>query len=137
MKEKFGESVHSDSQQITGKEKLYEYIRKIYRTTEVSSMIDKQVENYCVEYKLTYYELYFVLWYFFELEGNPVTSDGIGIVPYIISEVQKYLTDKQKSDILNEKEIKKGDWKVAMLEVKSVPYRNNLSGTKLIDIEDL
>ena len=76
----------------TDKEKLDEYIKKLYKTEYVSPLIQKQIKQYIDEYNFTYSGILKALQYFYEVKGRPINKSygGIGIVPYVYKDAYNY-----------------------------------------------
>lgn len=71
---------------------LEEYIKKIFCETSVNAKIKKQINDFRKEYGYTYSGILKCLKWWFEVQGNTIdkAAGGIGIVPFIYKEVEKY-----------------------------------------------
>lgn len=137
IEKQYGTKVNQ-SDNTSDKEILYGYIKDIYGLAEVTAMIEKQIEKYCVDYKMTYIELKDVLYYYYNLCENPVNSEGIGIVPYILHEAKSHFEDVKRSNIENQKAIKEiKPLKETEAVVVHFKRRDSDSKNKIIDIENL
>ena len=76
----------------TDKERLDEYIKKLYKTEYVNPLIQRQIKQYIDDYNFTYSGILKALQYFYEIKGNPISKahGGIGIVPYIYKDAYNY-----------------------------------------------
>lgn len=88
------ESCHllEQSREKTDKEKLNEYIQKLFNTDFVEPRIQKQINKYVDEYNYTYSGIRKALQYFYEIKGGDLEKahNSIGIVPYIYNEAYQY-----------------------------------------------
>lgn len=138
IEEEYGTKVNTDSEEKTDKQILYDYIKQLYVLEEVTAMIDKQVEKYCVDYKLTYMDIKKILEYYYETCENSVVSDGIGIIPFILHEAKKHFSTIEKAKQTNESLINKikpvNDTKSNVVVFKR---RDSDLKKKTINIEDL
>ena len=71
---------------------IEEYIKKIFCETTVNPKIKKQINDFRKDYGYTYSGILKCLKWWFEIQGNTIDKamGGIGIVPYIYKEVEKY-----------------------------------------------
>ena len=81
-----------DTQATEDLKELEEYIKKIFCETTVNAKIKKQINDFRKEYGYTYSGILKCLKWWFEIQGNTIDKamGGIGIVPYIYKEVEKY-----------------------------------------------
>ena len=81
-----------DKQGTEDLKELEEYIKKIFCETTVNAKIKKQINDFRKEYGYTYSGILKCLKWWFEIQGNTIDKamGGIGIVPYIYKEVEKY-----------------------------------------------
>ena len=120
------------------KQELYSYIKSLFKIDEVTAMIDKQVEKYCLEYELTYSDILEVLKYYYETCNNPVNSDGIGILPYVLSEAKEHFKTVKQSRTVNLEQLKIVK-PLRQTSPVSIKYERKLDTykNKIIDIENL
>lgn len=76
-------------EEFQSKKKLCDFIR-INTHEDLSIKIYKLIDDYRKKYKLTYENMYDDLYWYFEIEKNPVNGDMIGLIPYIHDEAQRY-----------------------------------------------
>jgi hypothetical protein len=119
---------------------LLEYICELYKVPMANGFITKQIKEYETQYNYTLKGIQMSLYYFHEVQGNPVQEDadnmkyktrGIGIVPHIYEEAKRYFIKMQQVG------------KAAQIEINNTPeivYINpptKREKRKLIDIEGL
>ena len=80
------------------KNKLIDYICKLFNTVEITMLIDNQINKYVKEYDYSYSGIYGTLYYFYELKENQIFEDinGIGIVPFIYEEAKQFFNQLSK-----------------------------------------
>lgn len=102
------------------KEKLRNYIRKLFNVEQLSVLINKQIKDYIKEYKYTYSGILGTLVYCYEIEKMDITkAKGIGIVPYNYENAKEYFKRKkieQKRIIEESKNIK--ERKIQKVKIK-------------------
>lgn len=78
--------------ELGDKEKLEEYIMKMFGESYINPRIRKQIKQYVEEYEYTYSGILKSLTYFFEVKGNSIekANGGIGIVPYVYKDAYNY-----------------------------------------------
>lgn len=76
----------------TDKEKLEEYIKKLFNTTYIDPRIQKQIKSFMDNYDYSYSGIQKSLQYFYEIKGNDISKSngGIGIVPYVYKDAYNY-----------------------------------------------
>lgn len=82
--------------------KLIDYLEKI-SGEPVTVKAKKLIKDYIEKYKLTYEGILNALVYFYEMQGNPVKNDCVGIVPYVYEEAQAFMKDIKEADEYNSK----------------------------------
>ena len=110
----------------TDRDKLIEYIRKLFNTTVINPRIWKQLKQYTEEYNYSYKDIHNALIYAFEIKHNDInkSNGGIGLVPYIIQESRKYFNDIESSNEKNEKILQQQNNHYKIIEVYiPVPVR--------------
>lgn len=71
-------------------EALEKYIQTALKVDYIDGRIRLQINNYRDVQKYTYKGMLKALTYFHEVKGNPLT--GVGIIPYVYDQAQKYYT---------------------------------------------
>lgn len=102
------------------KEKLRNYIKKLFNMEQLSVLINKQIKDYVNEYKYTYSGILGTLVYCYEIEKMDITkAKGIGIVPYNYENAKEHFKRKeieQKRIIEESKNIK--ERKIQKVKIK-------------------
>ena len=78
------------TRELTDKEKLEQYIKKLFNMDYVSPLIQKQIKNYVEDYEFTYSGILKALIYFKEVKQGTFSHEGIGIVPYVYKDARNY-----------------------------------------------
>lgn len=74
------------------KQLLEEYIKQLFNISQLTKKITSQIKKFKTENNYTYSGMYKSLKWFYETKGNSIekANEGIGIIPYIYSEVNQY-----------------------------------------------
>ena len=90
---------------------LYEYIKKLNNTKDVSLRIITQLKRYKKENKLTDYGMLNTLKYIYEIDKQIALNselDSVGLIPYYYDEASKYFENKyrisEQAEYVNENE---------------------------------
>ena len=78
---------------------LYEYIKKLNNTKDVSLRIITQLKRYKKENKLTDYGMLNTLKYIYEIDKQIALNtelDSVGLIPYYYDEASKYFKNKDR-----------------------------------------
>lgn len=80
------------NRELTDKEKLEQYIMKLFNTDYVYARIQKQIKEFMDKYGYTYSGIHKALIYYYEVKGNSIekANGGIGIIPYIYQNAFNY-----------------------------------------------
>lgn len=74
------------------KEECVDKIKEIYQLEELTPLIETQISNY-TKRGWSYKMIARALYYFYVVKGGDISkAAGIGIVPYVINESEKYFT---------------------------------------------
>lgn len=81
-----------DNREKTDKEKLEDYIKKLFELDYVEPRIQLQIKKFMDEYNYTYSGMQKALYYFYEIKKNDISkaNKGIGIIPFIYNEAYNY-----------------------------------------------
>lgn len=73
-------------------EMLLNYIKELFNTSIISVKIKKQIEDFKTEYNYTYSGIFKTLYWWFEIQQQPIDKahNGIGIVPYVYQDAYNY-----------------------------------------------
>jgi len=122
---------------MTRKE-LEQLIAELYGVEAINSMIDSQITKFQKLHGYTEKDIARAVAYYVEVLGNvPDRRKGIGIVPFVMEEAQRYYNAQavERSRLKDEaQKIKQGETKV--IKVKPKKYKPH-SGRYIVDIENL
>lgn len=82
-KKKQKENDEPDRQELIG------YVMRLHKMSNINGFVLRQIKNFRDE-GYTYKGMILTLRYFHEVKGNPITGDGIGIIPYVYEEAKKW-----------------------------------------------
>lgn len=90
------------------KAELYELIKDLFGVTAVPPMIQKQINNYILDYNMNFKEIARCLVYWVEVQHQKLDIKyGIGIVPNIRENAAKYFKDLEIQKQQQQKEAEK------------------------------
>lgn len=95
-KVKVQQQAHPEEKILTKEEQdlidLEKYILELLNLDRLNVKIRKQIKDYHTQYKYTYSGMLKTLKYFYEIRGNSKekANGGIGIVPYVYDEANRY-----------------------------------------------
>lgn len=71
---------------------LEKYIKQLFKTDILNIKIRKQIKDFRQEYKYSYTGMLKTLYWWYEIKNNSIelANDGIGIIPYVYNEAEKY-----------------------------------------------
>lgn len=71
---------------------LETYIKKIFGIDYINAKIKKQIHSFREEYHYTYSGMLKTLYWWYNIKGNSVelAQEGIGIIPFVYNEAEKY-----------------------------------------------
>lgn len=77
-------------------QKLYDYIKILFKSDEISQKIQRQISTYKKQYDYSYSGMHKALVYFYEIKKNDISkaNGGIGIIPYIYEESYRYFFEQ-------------------------------------------
>lgn len=102
---------NAKSEEEKEKEKLIEYIKKLFDIKTPTLKINTQIKNYIENKNYSYEGIRKALIYWFEIKGNSIekANGGIGIVPYCyeqalaywktVNEIREYNEQAQKTQV--------------------------------------
>jgi len=122
---------------MTRKE-LEQLIAELYGVEAINSMIDAQITKFQKLHGYTEKDIARAVAYYVEVLGNvPDRRKGIGIVPFVMEEANRYYNAQavERSRLKDEaQKIRQGETKV--IKVKPKKYKPH-SGRYIVDIENL
>jgi len=85
--------------------KLEEYIKKLFKTDKINAKTKKQIRDFKQEYGYTYTGMFKTLYWWYEIKGHTteLARDGIGIVPYVYDDAEKYYFVLYMAEQMNKK----------------------------------
>ena len=120
--------------EILAKERVLNYLKQLLNISKLNEKIYKLLKDYFTIYKFSYEGMLIALKYFYEIQGNSVVEDCVGIIPYIYEEAQEY--EKTKQLLVKQSEGLDMSKVVLQKVVKIKKYKEDLS-KQLIDINEL
>lgn len=84
--------------------KLEEYIKELFKTNKINAKTRKQIKDFKNEYGYTYTGMLKTLYWWYEIKNHTteLAKDGIGIVPYVYDDAEKYYYIKYLADKINQ-----------------------------------
>lgn len=81
-----------EQKELSDKEKLENYIMKLFKEDYINPRIRKQMNEFVTKYGYTYSGMLKALNYFYEIKGNSIekSNGGIGIIPYVYKDAYNY-----------------------------------------------
>ena len=83
---------------------LENYIKKLFKISNISAKIRKQIKDFREEYNYTYSGILKTLYWWYEIQNHTteLAKDGIGIVPFIYDDAEKYYYTLYLAKIVND-----------------------------------
>lgn len=105
---------------------LEKYIKQLFKTDRVNTKTKKQIRDFKQEFGYTYTGILKTLYWWYEIKGHTteLAKDGIGIVPYIYEDAEKYYYTLYLARIVNEN-IQEYKPKVIEVEIPSPQTTSN------------
>ena len=103
-------------------EALEKYIMNLFNEDYVNARIKKQIKDFREEYNYTYSGMLKTLIYWYEVKGNSTekANGGIGIIPFVYKDANRYYYNLYLAKIANEnKDIQKYKPKEKIIEIAS------------------
>lgn len=114
---------------------LESYIKKLFKTNNVSAKIKKQIRDFRQEYNYTYSGMLKTLYWWYDIKGHTLelAQGGIGIIPFIYQDALKYFYSIYLAKIANDEQ---KDLKPLVKEIEIAPPRAKINQTKLFSFEN-
>lgn len=114
---------------------LENYIKKLFNIKTVSAKTKKQIRDFREEYEYSYTGILKTLYWWYEIQGHTteLAHDGIGIVPYIYSDAEKYYYTLYLAKIVNDSI---GDYKPKTEEIEIPSPRVSTQPLKLFKLNE-
>ena len=115
--------------------KLEEYIKKLFNIDNLNIKIRKQIMEFHKEYNYTYTGILKTLYWWYEIKDHTtdLANEGIGIVPYIYSDAEKYFYNIYLAKLVNDQI---GTYRPKIQTVEIASPRVRLGKKKTFKIED-
>ncbi len=90
-------------QNLPEKQKLEEYLLRLFKLQYLHPTIIKQIDEYTNEKGFTYLNIYRTLFYYYDIMRNkpPLANPNIGIVPYVYPQMKAYFDKLNNAVDLN------------------------------------
>ena len=84
---------------------LEKYIKHLFNTDKINAKTKKQIKDFKQDYNYTYTGILKTLYWWYEIKGHTteLAKDGIGIVPYVYEDAEKYYYTLYLAGIVNNK----------------------------------
>ena len=111
------------------------YIKKLFKVNTINAKTRKQIKDFREEYGYSYSGMLKTLYWWYEIQGHTMelAKDGIGIVPYIYDDAEKYYYTLYLAKLVNDNV---GEYKPKVEEVEIASPRVYTNPTKLFKIDD-
>ena len=112
---------------------LEKYIKQLFKIDKINAKTKKQIRDFKQEYGYTYTGMLKTLYWWYEIKGHTIelARDGIGIVPFIYEDAEKYYYTLYLAKIVNEKV---QEYKTKTVEVEIPPPEIYTNPIKLFKI---
>lgn len=99
---------------------LEKYIKKLFNTNNVNAKIKKQIHEFRQEYGYTYTGMLKTLYWWYEIQDHTteLAQDGIGIVPWVYKDAERYFYTLYMAKLLNNDII---EYKPKTIEIEIAP----------------
>ena len=83
---------------------LEEYIKKLFNINTLSAKIKKQIHDFRQEYGYTYSGMLKTLYWWYDIKRNSIelSQEGIGIIPFIYNQAEKYFYALYMAKLFND-----------------------------------
>ena len=112
---------------------LEKYIKQLFKVDKINAKTKKQIKDFREEYGYTYTGMLKTLYWWYEIKGHTteLAKDGIGIVPYVYDDAEKYYYTLYLAKVVNENI---HDYKPKIVEVEIPSPRVYIKPIKLFKI---
>ena len=83
---------------------LEKYIKTLFKTNTINAKIKKQIRDFKQEYGFTYTGMLKTLYWWYDIKGHTteLARDGIGIIPYVYADAEKYYYTLYLAKVMND-----------------------------------
>ena len=115
---------------------LEEYIKKLFKIDFIDPRIRKQINEYHQKLGFSYSGMYKTLYWFFEIQNNPIekANGGIGIIPWTYQDARKYYKMIYQAQQLN-KEKNIDNFKPKIVKINMASPKREKPKIKLFNLE--
>ena len=105
---------------------LEEYIKHLFKADKINAKTKKQIRDFRQEYGYTYTGILKTLYWWYEIKGHTteLAKDGIGIVPYVYEDAEKYYYTLFVASKINE-QVQDYKPKIVEVEIQSPEVQSN------------
>ena len=130
--EKFEATIPQDEKDYNN---LEIYIKKLFKVNTINAKTRKQIKDFREEYGYSYSGMLKTLYWWYEIQGHTteLAKDGIGIVPYVYDDAEKYYYTLYLAKLVNDNV---GEYKPKIEEIEIASPRVYTNPTKLFKIDD-
>ena len=111
------------------------YIKKLFKIDNVNAKTKKQIRDFREEYGYSYSGILKTLYWWYEIQGHTteLAKDGIGIVPYVYSDAEKYYYTLYLAKMVNDNI---GEYKPKIEEIEIPSPRVYTNPIKLFNFNE-
>ena len=111
------------------------YIKKLFNIDKINAKTRKQIKEFREEYNYTYTGMLKTLYWWYDIKGHTteLARDGIGIVPYVYEDAEKYYYTLYVAKMVNDSI---GEYKPKIQEVEIPSPRTRTNPIRLFKIDD-
>ena len=114
---------------------LEKYIKKLFNMKNINAKTKKQIKEFREEYGYSYSGMLKTLYWWYEIQDHTteLAQNGIGIIPYIYDDAEKYYYTLYLAKLVNDNV---GEYKPKIEEIEIASPRVYTNPTKLFKIDD-
>lgn len=114
---------------------LEAYIKKLFNMNTVNAKTKKQIRDFREEYGYSYTGILKTLYWWYEIQDHTteLARDGIGIVPYIYADAEKYYYTLYLAKMVNDNVI---EYKPRVEKIEIASPRTYINPMKLFNLEE-
>lgn len=103
---------------------LEKYLKTLFKIDNLGIKIKRQIKDFRSEYGYSYTGIQKTLYWWYEIQGHSLelSNDGIGIVPYVYKDAERYYYTLYMAQVVNEK-INNYNPKIEEVEIASPRVR--------------
>ena len=111
------------------------YIKKLFNIKTINAKTKKQIRDFREEYGYSYSGMLKTLYWWYEIQDHTteLAQNGIGIIPYIYDDAEKYYYTLYLAKMVNDNI---GEYKPKIEEIEIASPRIHVNPIKLFQIEE-